>query len=403
MNYSVKKYKDLYDQHYQNIYDSYECVCSNKCSEISDFIDSLMQELNKLRELDWADDVSQVFKDNVLNCYNGFEKIKESIDTTFLKSEKLYEETYELFNELENNIISFENEINNKPVKENFLVNVVKDFLKNILSPSYPGYQSAYDKWETACNTYKQTCDRLYDDINDNLGSLQEINANLLKLDEFKIMSLVSGNIILDESYHYCMTDSIYKGIQIFGKGGDFQKGACFVTAAATAFSLINGEQITPIDFNNYGYENKLPPIGYRYQVVPCAATLMGVNYNVIESGNDKKEIEAMFERIKNKQSVAVLLLTPNSNKKDVYYTSNGHYVDIVDARINPETGEKEFYIWETAYEDRRDEREGWHTVEEICSVAHDKNAFCEVSKYEIPNANAKTWGDGNNAFRRSE
>ena len=121
----------------------------------------------------------------------------------------------------------------------------------------------------------------------------------------------------------------------------------------------------------------------------------MGINYNVIESGYETEKVDAMFERIKNKQSVAVLLLTPNSNKKDVYYTGNGHYLNIVDARVNNDTGEKEFLIWETAYENRRDEREGWHTVEEICSVAHDKNGFCEVSAYEIPDANEKTWKYG--------
>lgn len=395
MAYSTEKYKDLYNRHFNNISNSYECVCLNKSSEISGFIYALMQELNKLSDLDWSDEVSEAFKSNILNCYNGFKKIKESIDTKFLESETLYTEAYELFEELKKQILSFDLAITNKPKEENFPMKYEKDLEGNIISSSRPGYSSAIKNWNDTCGNYVSICDKLYENINEKINNLEEINANPLELTEIKLTNIAFGNIVLNEDYHYCMTDPIYRGIQIFGEGGDFEDGACFVTAAATAFSLVTGEQITPIEFNDYGYENHLPPIGYRFQLIPRAATLMGINYNVIESGYETEKVDAMFERIKNKQSVAVLLLTPNSNKKDVYYTGNGHYLNIVDARENPDTGEKEFLIWETAYENRRDEREGWHTVEEICSVAHDKNGFCEVSSYEIPDANAKTWDYG--------
>ena len=391
MDFSVEKYDNLWNEHYENINNAYVCVSSNKCSEISEFIHSLLKELEEMYNFDWNDEVSETFKSNVLVCYRAFENIKTSIDEDFSKSETLYIETYEKFAEFKKNLDTFKERIASKPNESDFPLQVEKDDLGNVISSSRPGYSSAKEEWESDCKTYMSLCDGIYDEIETKITSLQKINSNLFKLDVLQILG-VAGNIVLNEDYHYCMTDSIYEGIQIFGKGGDFQEGACSVTAAATAFSLVLGRQITPIDFNNYGYEHNLAGAGKRYIMFPEAAREMGLKYNIIESGKDTEQIDAMFERIKNKQSVAVLLLTPNSDKDDVYYTANGHYVDIVDARINPDTGEKEFLIWETAYENRRDEREGWHTVEEICSVVHDKNGFTEISATEIPNANEKSW-----------
>lgn len=391
MNYSVEKYENLWNQHYENINNAYICVSSNKCREISDFIHSLLLELEKMHNFDWNDDVSKIFKSNILVCFNAFEKIKNSIDDDFLESEKLYVETYEKFNELKSPLNNFKERILSKPKESDFPLHVEKDELGNVISSSRPGYSNAINEWKDDCDNYKNICDGLYDEIEFKITSLKDINANLFILESINLLG-VPGNIQLNEDYHYCMTDSIYKGVMLFGEGGPMQDGGCSITAAATAFSLVLGKKITPIDFNNYGYENDLAGAGKRFIMFPEAARKLGLKYNIIESGKDTEEVDAMFERIKNKQSVAVLLLTPNDNKKDVYYTNNGHYVDIVDARINPETGEKEFLIWETAYENRRDEREGWHTVEEICSVVHDKNGFTEISATEIPNANEKSW-----------
>lgn len=393
MDFSVEKYDNLVNSHYENINNAYFCVSSNKCSEISEFINSLLKELEKMYNFDWNDDVSQIFKSNILVCYRAFEKIKNSIDEDFTESEKLYVETYEKFTELNDKLVVLKERIASKPKESDFPLIEEKDELGNVISSSRPGYSKAKKDWESDCKYYTSFCERLYNEIDSKIISLKNINSNLFKLDALEILGVpTSGNIQLNEDYHYCMTDSIYKGVMLFGEGGPMQDGGCSITAAATAFSLVLGEQITPIEFNNYGYENNLAGAGKRFIMFPEAARKLGLKYNIIESGEDKEQIDAMFERIKNKQSVAVLLLTPNSNKNAVYYTSNGHYVDIVDARINPETGEKEFLIWETAYENRRSEREGWHTVEEICSVVHDKNGFTEISASEIPNANEKSW-----------
>lgn len=184
INSNLEKYKEIYEAYKDKVDLACQCISSNPCSKVSEYLDDIVTSFESLISnlSDWEDSIKNTFIQNVNLCANKITDIKESVDTNWKNSEELYQSMLTLLDELHKNYVSLEQKVNSEPNRMSYLHQ--ETLLDGTISQSYPGYESAYNNWITECNELDTLCSDLYSSIIENKANLNNINKITLSLDE---------------------------------------------------------------------------------------------------------------------------------------------------------------------------------------------------------------------------
>ena len=177
-----------------------DCITNNPCNILLYDISVIKSKIDSAHVTEWKDIVRENFVENKEECSNKLLSIIQSIETTFINSEKLYKILDEQLEELRISEIKYHEKYNNKPKKQ---ARIIYENNK-IVGYDYSEYNKKLANWEADVLKLETICIQCLENVESYIKLLDTYNTEFIANNSISlsIPALVKSNKLVAFSFN---------------------------------------------------------------------------------------------------------------------------------------------------------------------------------------------------------
>ena len=195
----MKDYYIEYENYHKTIVEACDCINAYRCSKLGQEVFDIQTTIDGLSidESNWGDSVADSFLEVKNQFVSNLSKIIDSIDSSFVQSEGIYEALLEDLNLLKETNESYKNYKTKEPNKSDYYETVMVTDAEGGQTYSrklnYAKYESDHKIWQDYFDGLKTDCERLVEDIEAKKVELQNINGTSVSVND--VSAGISGSL----------------------------------------------------------------------------------------------------------------------------------------------------------------------------------------------------------------
>lgn len=168
-------YQSLHEQ----VIEACECIAGNRCYVLGSEIETIKFALDRITVSSWDDSAASAFIECKNSCANDLGVIVDSIASVFVEGENVYNLLKLQLDNLKAADENYKTIFNSKPVKEDFCHTETEtnDDGTTHTTTTYPGFDSAIERWNTAIKNITEECNNCIEAITEYENILEQING----------------------------------------------------------------------------------------------------------------------------------------------------------------------------------------------------------------------------------
>lgn len=360
VNYSTDVFDKIIEDFYEKIKTSYDCVISNPCSTIQEFISNTLTQIEGLKSLDWEcgdDQAGLVFLEYINGTMTSLNSFLTSISSSFIPSENAYKAAYEEIETLKSEVKVLDRLIKDEPKMSDSIYNKsIYNYELNKYEKKfdYSQYNSDHTEWDKSCFTQFAKCGEIAGELDSQLKILASIDVAFNV--ELPIISSKQVGVSGEAELHVEWLNR-QSGLTFptWWNGKVAGPNACHLVSSANALSICLGFPISPEELNelaSYWYKNEgrskglspgESPTHVRNIEAYCAHAGLPIT---ILNKNDREGIKAAIEATMDGEGT-IIARQKKYLSNDMWRSNNGHYFEIVGGKENSSSDMPDIMIWD--------------------------------------------------------